>query len=853
MDQIDSQLADQCSTIAAAANDAAGWVDDNRAVIGAKSRGLYRELRQCAESANRESRAARRPLCIGIFGPSQVGKSYLVSALTRKDSRPLVALFDREYDFLKEIGPEKNQEATGLVTRFTIHPTGAPRTHPVAVRLLSHIDLVKILANTYFLDFKPTAERELSANEINEALAQARARTQVTPGDSYAGIDTEVENLRLYCKAHFGARKTIESLDGGYWGQLEELSPGLSSQDRTTLFSFLWGKLPELTRIYTELYRALEGLGFAEEAYCKIDALVPKDKSILDVDTLKEITSPTGVVEVLGQNRKPYKLPRAYLTAIVAELLVQIKDQPRDYSAFTDILDFPGARSRKQYDLGGGTIDDLFLRGKVGFLFDRYCEERELTTMLLCMQPGNQEVQSLPDMILDWIQSSHGWTAEERAKKHTALFFVFTKSDRRFEVSSGTEDQTDDEMEEVWGAAVKTALIDFYGTGKDPWPKKWHPGLPFNNCFWLRSPDFRAYHLMNYDANGRETAVRDPARIERYHRAYLASAIVQRHFADPEAAWSALFTLNDGGAKYLSDAIAPICKPELKREQISARLEKLRRELIDKLSEFNVGDDHAAEKKRVDAVLKAADSLSEVAFAQRFGHLLRELQVDGAILYSLFNRTKRSRDSEVSDGPRPKINIRSLLGLNAGKEPNGKAEVRTRFTDLAGLAMAHWADKLQSLPRQSQVLNFIQVEPETIEIVTRELLVGSERMSLENEIVRQMRETKPAPDETLTLAMASAEKINQFVWALGEDMLELSDRATRSDSGRTQPVFVDSDPIDTIETLPKEDEAYLQPFIADWLISLVHLATLNARSGKNQRFSPEQSGRLSDIVQRLDL
>lgn len=852
MDQLDGQLADRCSAIAAAANEAAGWVDDNRAIIGAKSRGLYRELRQCAESANRESNAAQQPLCVGIFGPSQVGKSYLVSALTRKDTQPLVALFDREYDFLKEIGPEKNQEATGLVTRFTIHPTGAPKTHPVAVRLLSHFDLVKILANTYFLDFKPAAEQDLSANEVNEALAQVRARTKVIPGDSYANIDSEVENLRIYCKEHFGARKTIDTLDGGYWGQLEELSPGLSFQDRTALYSFLWGKLPELTQIYTELYRALEGLGFAQEAYCKIDALVPKDKSILDVDTLKEITSPAGVVEVLGDNRKPYKLPRAYLTAIVAELLVQIKDQPRDYSAYTDILDFPGARSRKQYDRGGGTIDDLFLRGKVGFLFDRYCERRELTTMLLCMQPGTQEVQSLPDMILNWIQSSHGRTAEERAKKHTALFFVFTKSDRRFEVSSGTEDLTDEEIEEVWSAAVKTALIDFYGIGEDPWPKKWHPGQPFNNCFWLRSPNVRAY-FMNYDDAGRETGVRDPGRIERYHRAYLSSATVQRHFADPEAAWSAVFTLNDGGAKYLSDAIAPICRPELKREQISARLEKIRRELVDKLSEFHVSDDRAAEKKRVEAAVKAADSLSDVAYAQRFGHFLRELQVDGDVLHSLFTRTKRSRDSEVSDGPRTRINIRSLLGLNSGKETNAQTEVRTRFTDLAGLAVAHWADKLQSLPRQSQVLNFIQVEPETVELVARELLVGSERMNLEDEIARQMRETKPAPDETLTLAMASAEKINQFVWALGEDTLELSDRATRNENGRSQPVFVRSDPIDTIETLPKDDEAYLQPFIADWLISLVHLAKLNAQSGKNQRFSPEQSGRLSDIVQRLDL
>src|SRR4051794_13615611 len=109
MDQADMQLAGLCAQTATAAEEAAAWVERNRAGIGAKSNALRRELRRRAELARKYERAAKRPLCIGIFGPSQVGKSYLVSTLARKGNSPLIAMLDQERHFIKEIGPEKNQ------------------------------------------------------------------------------------------------------------------------------------------------------------------------------------------------------------------------------------------------------------------------------------------------------------------------------------------------------------------------------------------------------------------------------------------------------------------------------------------------------------------------------------------------------------------------------------------------------------------------------------------------------------------------------------------------------------------------------------------------------------------------
>ena len=91
------------------------------------------------------------------------------------------------------------------------------------------------------------------------------------------------------------------------------------------------------------------------------------------------------------------------------------------YFEHTDLLDFPGYRSRYKFDdvrrelEKPGLLREMFLRGKVAYLFQRYCAERELTSMLLCIGPSNQEVQDLPGVINDWICSTHGERPEERA------------------------------------------------------------------------------------------------------------------------------------------------------------------------------------------------------------------------------------------------------------------------------------------------------------------------------------------------------------------------------------------------------------------------------------------------------
>jgi len=61
---------------------------------------------------------------------------------------------DKTYDFLRDINPPGNRESTGLVTRFGLGPERPSRPiSPVRVRLLTQTDIVKILGNSFLLDF----------------------------------------------------------------------------------------------------------------------------------------------------------------------------------------------------------------------------------------------------------------------------------------------------------------------------------------------------------------------------------------------------------------------------------------------------------------------------------------------------------------------------------------------------------------------------------------------------------------------------------------------------------------------------------------------------------------------------
>ena len=426
---------------------------------------LDRELRRAFIEADRLAKALERPMCVGVFGPSQAGKSYLISALARRETERVLVAFDgiaSGLDFVRQINPEGGRESTGLVTRFSMRRTPTPPGYPVAVRLLSQRDLVKILGNTYLLDCELDDEKIPEEGDLSALVAKARTLTATAP----VFDEEDIWDIREYFEQRqFKGEPIVRQLSAiGYWDTLQELAPKLSTEGRCLLFSMLWGQIDEFTNVCVRLCKKLDQLGNAADAFCTIHSLVSPNgdhfdrrlDSIVNVVTLNTLNSAEneGVEVCTGTGRKA-RLARADLTALVAELHLSLCSRPWDFFDYTDLLDFPGARSRLRIpdvrmflktagasDDKAAPLADLFCRGKVGYLFERYNFERELTSILLCMGPGPAEVRTLPGMIKDWIDVSHGETPTSRAASETALFFVLTKFDREFEQAAGQSEDS---------------------------------------------------------------------------------------------------------------------------------------------------------------------------------------------------------------------------------------------------------------------------------------------------------------------------------------------------------------------------------------------------------------------------
>ncbi|HEY2874736.1 MAG TPA: virulence factor SrfC family protein, partial [Reyranella sp.] len=656
MDTIDLKLAQECESLAVAASEGVSWLKDaanQSPTVAQQAPSLISELQKVRNQSRKLSRAARRRMCAGVFGPSQAGKSYLVSILASRDGRPLQARFgDKTYDFLREINPPGNRESTGLVTRFGLGLSDVTPDFPVRVRLLTQTDIVKILGNSFLLDFdhQKAAFEKPDGMAIRKRLAELR--TQVLPkppGDLDAD---DVLDLIEYFDTFFAG--VTSELRTEYWREAIDLAPRLSGRDRAKLWSVLWYDFQPFTELYLTLYEGLEKLAFAPEALLGMDALIPREKSIIDVLTLDKLgtdAADTLLVrpKLADRHAEDARLPRSLICALTAELSVAIAEKPWDFFDHTDLLDFPGARSRlklanledvakaKGVAEGANPLRELLLRGKVAYLFQRYSAERELSAILLCIPDGNQEVRDLSDMMTAWIDQTIGATPADRAKQKNSLFLVMTKMDREFEQKAG---ETEESRKLRWSARLNNSLINNF---RGEWPGNWN-GRPFDNTFWLRNPTVLDERLMEHDGR-RETGVAEAfaQRAVELRTHFVENFDVQRHFANPARAWDEAFKANDGGVSYLINSLIPVCDPAIKRAQVRGQLDVQLHRLVDRLAGFHSAADGDSRAKKRDLVHAVLRGLATCIQQQLFGELVAQLQVADSALRDIYLRIATAR------------------------------------------------------------------------------------------------------------------------------------------------------------------------------------------------------------------
>ncbi len=873
----DQTLAQKCAELENNTQRAMRWLEHNKTHVGNEYQSIQAELRRAGRAYHKCKVAAMRKMCVGVFGPSQAGKSYLISTLARDRYGNLTAHFNgQNHDFLTEINPEGGKESTGLVTRFTTTlPQNLPDGHPIRLRLLTECDIVRVLVNTYYAD----CEHKESPNQ-DELLADILKLEDLynnTYNNEVSGDD--LEELREYVVRNFASRPRVQLLQKAYFERAIELVPGLNLNGRAQLFALLWDKINAFTQLYKSLCQILQSLDYADEAYCPIDALIPRENSIIDVTLLQGLLQHSNdsfsgdMLSIVGNNGKQIQVPRTLITALTAEITIPMSEKPDDFFDHTDLLDFPGYRSRlklenvRQELERQGMLENLFLRGKVAYLFERYCAEKELTSMLLCIGPGNQEVQDLPRAVQQWIATTHGETPERRAASGStpALFFVLSKMDMEFEKKKGTPS-----VETRWTTRFQSSLLDFFGKNDD-WPTNWDGKKAFDNVFLLRNPNFRFEAVFDFDGD-KEIGIRadQVSYVEEVRTAFLQSAVVQKHVFDPEKVWNASMQLNDGGISLLRAALRPLCNPSLKRKQIAVTLAQSTEKLHAILNPHWKSDDQEEERKRKNLLARnIAGILSKIIEFQRFGEFLRAFLMIDYDLHTLYFKSEQQRLFQGESGTAvvgARVNSESLLQDVFGDFPNDEASTTkntmpdfdtqyedeaSRFTDIV---LQYWIKQMRTLTGNIKAQQYFRFPEKEWGLMIHELITAITRLRIPTKMTEQQRLVSGYGNvarEKLVWKQVSlaADTLNAFICWLGFDpRFTNAQERTILSQGRTLTLFAPPEKTN-YPHIPEQAPTYDRNYYVDWLRAFVHMMQENVQSEADGTLNREQNSELGKILE----
>ena len=839
-----SALRDEALAKARAMRDGARWVVDNAEVTGGSAVSSRRTLLRCARDTERLAASAGRPQTVSVFGPSQSGKSYLMSVMTAPPSQRAltVSLGNERLDFLQKINPEGEKESTGLVTRFTVRRFGVDAERPVSVSLLSETDIVKILANTYLADSGRDEDKDLDDAAVTARLDELERRAGA--GGADALDDDDVLDLQDYLERSFPSDARVSALKSGYWERAARLAPRLAVEDRARLFGFVWGDIEPFSRLYVRLQSALARLGFESEAACGAEALLPRETSIINVLTLDEglhrDEEGAARLRLHAGDRLHADLPRSVAAALVAEIRFTLPEAPYPLFEHVDLLDFPGGRSRQ--DASGsmadalrdkpGKLSELFLRGKVAYLYERYLAEREITSMVLCIAPSVQEVSSLPRMITDWVHTTHGETPEERAAVDTALFIALTKNDETLDRKPGED--LENNPGDRWESRVMTAITKFLGSWTD-WHVSWRrEGDAFDNTFFVRNPAYEVGSIFGYE-NDRQTGIseRGAPRERALRSGFLGSALVRRHVADPDVKWDSLLA-PDGGVGLLIERLGTVCRPGLKASQVSSQIARLERQSSKLLFPHWVSDDgDERARRRVEQVERAVRELEHVQREGKFGALLHRLMIDRETAARLYRTTLMAREPEYDE-----------------------TEERRRYESrparrYAAAVIAEWSDRMQAAVESVRFRKEARVPREALAVLVDELLAGAVRThlldSLSEALIDTGRKTTDAFVDAARMALTATAHVNRFVNEAGYGALGDDERAALDGAaGALRGPPVDGDALAGLSERPEE---FVREREAAWCRIFLTLATGNAFGGA--RVGPDRTAQNEELAELL--
>jgi hypothetical protein len=566
-----------------------------------------------------------------LFGASQVGKSYLVKNLLSIQGAPLeIQLEGQAYDFLRDINPPGvGAESTGVVTRFSIDTHPSPAGFPVRVKLLTIKDVIIILCDSFFSDVKKIEsypskdEFEFLLSTLEDKAGQGNFRQ-----DKF--LEEDILDIEDYFQRHFYKMShLVERIDSvNYWLRLCLIIPSLEAKYWPKAFSILWDNQSEISALFEYLVGHMTALDFQDVLFAPSDAVLRGKGEMLDVQRLKELMQPTQEqINVTTAEGHSIRMPLAALSALSKEVTLTIPSSIAEEKPFlknTDLLDFPGARSRLELNYESLTslaIPDMFLRGKVAYLFNKYSADFEVNNLLFCQNDKQLDVNEIPSLLSDWINTNIGKTAEDRGRSIqnlsiSPLFVVFTFFNNQLKFDTTNDDQ--DIIDYKWNTRFDRFFEQEIVTSSHDWHVNWTDKNPvFNNFYLLRDYKYSADTFYGFEEQGKETAVREERAhfISRLEKSFLEYPFVRKHFPDPQNVWDTAATPQQDGSARIIDNLTPAATNSVKVLNYVNQLDEQRQALISRLGKY-YHSDNLEEKHQV--AFKKSNEL-QIEFNRVFG------------------------------------------------------------------------------------------------------------------------------------------------------------------------------------------------------------------------------------------
>lgn len=602
------------------------------------------------------------------YGESQVGKSYLMSSLLSSPNSPfMITNAGKSYSFIDDLNPSGGNnakiESTGVITRFTLSQGNPAMKDYVKVRNLSVVDIILLLADSYYNDIKINQDNVLKYDDINKELEMAKSlwssrsitQTEINEddvrdisdyihdviGNAAAGV-----NQSNFCKI---VAPVIQYIPYDKW---------------VNIFSLLWNKNAELSHLFSVLINEYKKLNFQTDVYIPFSAVLRDKGTLLMIewlDTVCGMQIDTGKYDIYTDvydshgNTLAKNFHKGNLSALIAELTFELPAsvaEDRKFLHKMDLLDFPGARSREKYKEQEihSVLPKILRRGKVAYLFNKYSRSLRISSVLFCHHNDQKAEATIGDTINNWLEDNIGKTPEERAgmlndtNGIAPLFLIATKFNIDLEKAKGDTPSDTKKLDEHWNRFDKV-LPEIIKPNKwlDEWVK---PGGLF------RSPTFQnIYPLRDFYWSGKnnvfdgysdgtnkseEKCVHSFPEYPNYFSdlkaSFLRNDFVKRHFADPERTWNDVATINNDGSKAIIhnlDSIAGVLEDARKKKYL-VQLKSIKDDMYKTLSVYFEPEDTETKNQKVKQVasnIRLSLTLSVGEKPETFGHIIDNLMV----------------------------------------------------------------------------------------------------------------------------------------------------------------------------------------------------------------------------------